>query len=573
MATTSEERLDRDHKRGKGFVEGVGPTVAMGLGWFRLGSRVYPVTLLAFPVIVGGIATIGGAMALGATPGWRTFAVANPCVLALVNVPTDFPLWLRSLHYFNILIITLLFRSGIQILADHPRLYLSNHSTPGTEWLRFRSPVPPDRVWTAKDDSVSLPQVLGLPGGRHVIGLARKWHFLDVLLWLVIGATFVALLFATGQWRRLVPTTTAIVPDALTCAVTYASLRLPPGDGGVNVNALQQLAYFSVVFIAPPLSILTGLAMSPALVNHYGRYQKLFGNRQVARSIHFLLWFYYLVFTIVHTAMVVITNVRGNLNRIVLGVDNSSSWDGVIIGAVGVLVVITLNVFANRATWRYPSQLLHVYQRTVGPVMGALFDRLTPDHQFLRADISPYFWLNGKMPTSEEFACLHQDDFHDYRLHVYGEVENPVELSLDEIKAMGKHQQITLHNCIQGWSGIAEWGGIQMSTIMTLVRPNPCVKYAIFYSFGEGGGGGPYYDAHEVRELWHPNSILAYEMNDETLSVLHGAPLRLRNESQLGFKMVKWVRAIEFVSDYRRRFAGEGGYNEDHEYFGCKAEI
>lgn len=571
MGATSDERLAREKVRG--FGEGASPSVGMGLGSVRLGSHFYPLARLAVPVIVVGIAAIGGARLLTATAAWHAFAGANPCEVALANVPTDFPLWLRSLHYFNILVMTLLFRSGIQILADHPRLYLSNHSTPGTEWLRFRGPVPKDRVWTAKDDAVYLPQKLGLPGGRHVIGLARKWHFLDVLLWLVIGLTFVVLLFATDQWRRLVPTTTEIGPGALTCAVTYASLRLPLGDGGVSYNALQQLAYFSIVFIAPPLSVLTGLAMSPALVNHYGRYQKFFGNRQIARSIHFLLWVYYLVFTIVHTAMVVISNVRGNLNRITLGVDNSTSWDGVIVGVVGVLVVIALNVVANRVTWRYPHQLLLVYQRTVGPVMGALFDRLTPDHQFLRADISPYLWPNGKLPTSDEFTHLHQNDFRDYRLRVYGEVENPVELSLDEIKALGKHQQITLHNCIQGWSGIAEWGGIQMSTIMTLVRPHLGARYAIFYSFGEGGGGGPYYDAHEVSQLRHPNSILAYEMNDETLSVLHGAPLRLRNESQLGFKMVKWVRAIEFVSDYRRRFAGEGGYNEDHEYFGCRAEI
>jgi methionine sulfoxide reductase catalytic subunit len=95
----------------------------------------------------------------------------------------------------------------------------------------------------------------------------------------------------------------------------------------------------------------------------------------------------------------------------------------------------------------------------------------------------------------------------------------------------------------------------------------------IFYSFGEGGGGGQYYDARDVAALRHPNSILAYEMNYRPLSVLHGAPLRLRNESKLGFKMVKWIRAIEFVRHYRDRFVGAGGYNEDHEYFGYRAEI
>ena len=177
------------------------------------------------------------------------------------------------------------------------------------------------------------------------------------------------------------------------------------------------------------------------------------------------------------------------------------------------------------------------------------------------------------MPTSDEWKTLAADDFKDYRLKVSGLVENPVELSLDEIRALGKKTQITLHHCIQGWSGIAAWGGLPMAELIKLVRPQPEARVAVFYSFGEGLEGGQYYDSHSLANLMHPQTLLAYEMNDEPLNALHGAPLRLRVENQLGFKMVKWIRAIEFVESQKAFGEGEGGYNEDHEYFGELANI
>ena len=73
--------------------------------------------------------------------------------------------------------------------------------------------------------------------------------------------------------------------------------------------------------------------------------------------------------------------------------------------------------------------------------------------------------------------------------------------------------------------------------------------------------------------MHHALTILAYEMNDAPLTVLHGAPLRLRCENELGFKMVKWIAAIEFVDDFRDLGAGQGGYNEDHEFFGYRMPI
>ena len=138
---------------------------------------------------------------------------------------------------------------------------------------------------------------------------------------------------------------------------------------------------------------------------------------------------------------------------------------------------------------------------------------------------------------------------------------------------MPKHEQITTHFCIQGWTGVAKWGGVQMSHILELVRPAPEARYAVFYSMADGDVGGRYYDVHEMRNMHHSLTILAYDKNNGPLNVLHGAPLRLRCENELGFKMVKWIEAIEFVSDIRHLGAGQGGYNEDHEFYGYKMPI
>ncbi len=95
----------------------------------------------------------------------------------------------------------------------------------------------------------------------------------------------------------------------------------------------------------------------------------------------------------------------------------------------------------------------------------------------------------------------------------------------------------------------------------------------VFYSFGEGSEGGEFYDSLTLRNACHPLTLLADQMNNAPLGALHGAPLRLRVENQLGFKMVKWIRAIEFVTSTQKIGEGEGGYNEDHEFFGELANI
>ena len=494
--------------------------------------------------------------------------------------PYGFPVWLRITHYVNFFFLILLVRSGLQILMDHPRLYWNVHCTPGTEWLRFTPvEVPQDRVWTSKDDSRHLPPWIGLPGYRHTVGMARHWHFISVLFWVGNGLLFVVLLFCTEQWKRLVPTSWRIVPEAWAVFVHYATLHLPAEPNGFyHYNALQQLAYFGVVFVLAPLAMLTGPSMSPAFTARFPWYPRLPGNRQVGRSIHFLIMCAFVLFLMGHVTMVALTGFVRNMNHIVVGTDSVNPI-GLYLGLAGVGLVVLLNAFANWLAWRHPRSVQHAAKAIVTPIMGFLLDRPAPVAEFGREDISPFFWVNGNRPTCDEWKSLAAGDFKCYRLKVFGQVENPVELSLDTLRELGQTTQITLHHCIQGWSGIAAWGGLPLAELMKLVRPKPDAKAVVFYSFGEGVefstgvAGGQYYDSLSIENALNPQTLLAYEMNYRPLTHLHGAPLRLRVENQLGFKMVKWIQAIEFVQDVRSINQGEGGYAEDHEYFGELANI
>jgi DMSO/TMAO reductase YedYZ molybdopterin-dependent catalytic subunit len=112
-----------------------------------------------------------------------------------------------------------------------------------------------------------------------------------------------------------------------------------------------------------------------------------------------------------------------------------------------------------------------------------------------------------------------------------------------------------------------------VAELIRLVRPKAEARVVVFRSFGAGGEGGTFYGSLSLEDASHPQTLLAYEMNYEPLTEVHGAPLRLRVENQLGFKMVKWFQEIEFVDSVRRVGRGEGGYSEDHEYFGELASI
>lgn len=543
---------------------GIAPRIRIGQHWINL-LWIFP---LGFVLLVLGVAV---AQALREIPTVQMFLLHYPGIAAdALPVNTGFPAWLRVQHFLNLFFMAFIIRAGVQILADHPRLYWKRDCTPGTDWFRFQKAVPRDRIWTAKDDSVTIPGWLGIPGIRHSIGLARWWHFSVTLLWMINGIVFYVLLFSTSQWARLVPTTWEVFPNAASTALQYLSLTFPIDTSWTRYNSLQQLTYFITVFIVAPTSILTGFMQSPAISNHLGWFGRIL-NRQRARSIHFLALCWFLFYILTHVTLVFITDARVNLNMMFAGV-HDDSWSGLLIFIPAMLLVAVTWWLASPFTLRHA----RIVQK-IGTVMGWPFGSATrswdPTSQLSESDISPYFWPNGTMPKSAEFDELVKSDFANYHLRVDGLVARPQEFSYAELKAMPKQEQITTHFCIQGWSGVAKWGGVPMRHILDLVQPSADARYVVFYSLADGGDGGRYYDVHSLTNMQHDLTILAYEMNSAPLAVLHGAPLRLRCENELGFKMVKWIAAIEFVHDYTDLGAGQGGYNEDHEFYGYRTPI
>jgi DMSO/TMAO reductase YedYZ molybdopterin-dependent catalytic subunit/thiosulfate reductase cytochrome b subunit len=544
--------------------QGIFPHIRIGRRWVN--------TLWGLPIGAAALlCLIALAQSLRELPSVTAFIQSHPGIAqSAPSVDSGFPWWLQLQHFLNMFFMLFIMRAGLQILADHPRLYWRRDCTPGSDWFRFQVPVPKHRIWTAKDDSVTLPTWLGIPGLRHTLGLSRWWHFSVNLLWLINGIAFYILLFSTDQWRRLVPMTWEVFPATLSTAIQYASLNFPVDEGWTRYNGLQQLSYFITVFVAAPVSIVSGLMQSPAISNALGWFGRLF-NRQAMRSVHFISFAWFVGFILAHGAMVFVTGIRQNTNHMFGGV-NDTSWTGFPLFLLAMSIMVAAWLVVSPLTIRYS----RIVQRTgafmIGWLMG-LAEGWDPRSQLTKKDISPYFWPNGTMPNSKEFDELVAENFASYRLRVGGLVETPRDFSLADLKAMAKQEQITTHFCIQGWSGVAEWGGVPTRHILDLVKPTPEARYAVFYSLADGADGGRYYDVHSVENMRHELTILAYEMNGKPVSVLHGAPLRLRCENELGFKMVKWILAIEFVHNFADLGAGQGGYNEDHEFYGYRVPI
>ena len=488
--------------------------------------------------------------------------------------PQGFPAWVRYCHFFNFIFLMMLIRSGISILYDHPRLYFNNDCTPGTEWIRLTPIiVPTDRVWTAKEDSRYITPIVATPGYHHTVGIARSWHFLNVYGFIVTGILFIVMLFDTEQWRRLVPQSALIFGHAWNTWVHYATFHLPPEPNGFyGYNPLQQLAYFSVVFLLGPAAILTGIAMSPAVVNRFPWYAKLFGGRQSGRSLHFLTMMAFLAFIVVHVTLVAMTGFVRNMNHIVLGTDNTSPL-GMILGLVGIGAVALSWVAAHYVSWLYPRLLQRAQKSITYPLERLTINRLRPSEHYTEKDISPRFWSNGKMPQREDWKRMSHEGFASFRLKVGGLVEHPVELSLADLATMDPVENITMHHCIQGWSGIAKWEGLPMKTLVELVKPKPNAKVVAFYSFGGSTFGDVYYETQSLENALKPECVLASEMNGQPLTEQYGAPLRLRVENQLGYKMIKWIERIEFIESEKTLGKGQGGSNEDEEYFDLMPNI
>ena len=144
---------------------------------------------------------------------------------------------------------------------------------------------------------------------------------------------------------------------------------------------------------------------------------------------------------------------------------------------------------------------------------------------------------------------------------------------------MGTTTYVSKHNCIQGWTAVAQWGGVPLAEILRTVKPMPQARHVVFYAFDDKGltedegRYGYYYGSIPLHLATGSQAILALDMNGTPLPLEHGAPVRLRVETQLGFKMVKWIKAIEFVTDTDDIGQGQGGWREDQQYYANSAGI
>jgi len=220
----------------------------------------------------------------------------------------------------------------------------------------------------------------------------------------------------------------------------------------------------------------------------------------------------------------------------------------------------------SRTGW-FP-KILDVAESLNRAIRNATNSRIAMAQEFSPDDLSPSFRSNGTAdPGTPEYRRLAEGHFTDYRLEVGGQVQAPLSLSLDELRALPSRTQITRHDCVEGWSAIGKWKGARLSALLEPARPMPSAKFVVFHCADSlEDGGPPYYESIDMDDAYHEQTILAYELNDEPLPVANGAPLRLRVERQLGYKMAKYVMRIELVESLAGIGDGNGGYWEDQGY-------
>ena len=191
--------------------------------------------------------------------------------------------------------------------------------------------------------------------------------------------------------------------------------------------------------------------------------------------------------------------------------------------------------------------------------------------EYTQADIRQGQRPNGSTdPDGEAYLALSEGGFSGYTLTVTGLVERPLRLPLDRLKAMPSQTQITRHDCVEGWSCIAKWTGVPLSAVLNAARPKTTARFAVFHCYDvlerSLSGEVKYYESIDLIDAYHPQTILAYRLNGADLPVANGAPLRLRVERQLGYKMAKYVHTIELVESFASYGLGKGSYWADRGY-------
>lgn len=252
-------------------------------------------------------------------PAMQSFMLEFPGASALpAGTPVGFPVWLQWQHFLNFFVIVMIIRAGWQV----------------------RTTLRPRVSWTRNNTGF-----LRTKNSPRKISLDLWLHFASGWLWMLNGLVFYVLIFTTGQWARIVPVHWDVFPNALSAALQYASLQWPTETGWVNYNSLQLLAYFTTVFIAAPLAILTGVRMSGAWPRDATRLNRVY-PMSLARAVHFPVMLYFVLFIVVHVTLVLATGALRNLNHMFAGSDEEN-WIGFWIFAASLVVTAAAWVAAR----------------------------------------------------------------------------------------------------------------------------------------------------------------------------------------------------------------------------------
>ena len=182
-------------------------------------------------------------------------------------------------------------------------------------------------------------------------------------------------------------------------------------------------------------------------------------------------------------------------------------------------------------------------------------------------DVDRHFRVNGfATPSDTRYADLVARNFAPYRLIVEGAVERPQTFSLAQLQRMPQQRQITRHDCVEGWSVIGKWSGVRLGGLLDVVGLRNDARYVVFRCMDNDGSGNLYYESLDLHQARHPQALLALRLNDAPLDPDHGAPVRLRVPTQLGYKSAKWIARIEVVGSFATIAGGHGGYWEDQGY-------
>ncbi|WP_374534186.1 molybdopterin-dependent oxidoreductase [Phenylobacterium sp.] len=248
---------------------------------------------------------------------------------------------------------------------------------------------------------------------------------------------------------------------------------------------------------------------------------------------------------------------------------NRRRWlTGAAAGALGAMLTACNRLTTNAGV----QQTLARAEGLTRRAQRLVVDRKALAQEFAAAEISRDFRANGSIsPGDPGYRALVESGFADWRLVIDGLVERPMALSLAQLRSQPARTQITRHDCVEGWSAIGKWSGARLGPLLDKAGLKPQARYIVFHCADTldpnvSPALGRYYESIDLIDAYHPQTILAYDMNDAPLAVKHGAPLRLRVERQLGYKHAKYLMRIEAVADLAGIGGGQGGFWEDRGY-------